>query len=74
MYDGQDHPVKSGGATSDESEVCKFAADGSRVITQKKGGTVTGELKSTVSPDGRTLTNVHSLPGGGEEILVFDRQ
>ncbi len=74
VYDGKEHPVQSEGAGSDESEMCKFAPDGSRVITQKKGGKPNGEIKSTVSSDGHTLTNVHTLPDGGQETLVFDKQ
>jgi hypothetical protein len=43
-----------------------------RKVTQKRDGKVVSEFTSTVSPDGKVMTNVRK--GGGDETLVFERQ
>ncbi len=58
---------------SDESELCKTADDGSRILTGKSGK-ITIEIRSSLSSYGCTLTHLRTHPGGGQETLVFDKQ
>jgi hypothetical protein len=72
IYDGKEHPstgvgFKQEGAT----EICELMPS-TRKLTQKRDGKVVSEVTSTVSPDGKVMTNVRK--GGGDETLVFERQ
>jgi len=53
------------------SEICERMSS-TRKVTQKRDGKVVSEFTSTVSPDGKVMTNVRK--GGGDETLVFERQ
>jgi len=73
ICDGKEHPsmgigFKQEGAT----EICELIGASTRRMTQKRDGKVVSELTSTVSADGKLMTNVRK--GGGEETLVFERQ
>jgi hypothetical protein len=72
ICDGKEHPstgvgFKQEGAT----EICEQMSS-TRKVTQKRDGKVVSEFTSTVSPDGKVMTNVRK--GGGDETLVFERQ
>jgi len=72
ICDGKEHPstgvgFKQEGAT----EICEQMSS-TRKVTQKRDGKVVSEFTSTVSSDGKVMTNVRK--GGGDETLVFERQ
>ena len=68
-YDGKEHPATGVGFKQEgASEIDQRLNESTRKITQKRDGKVRGEFTSTVSPDGKVMTNA------GESTLVFERQ
>src|ERR1700677_138626 len=75
IYDGEEHPptgvgFKQEGAT----EIDKLVDASTRNIIQKREGKITNEVTSTVSADGKTMTNKTHRANGSEDIQVFGRQ
>ena len=73
IFDGQEHPSRGMGFPAGESETCTIEGDGSRHVVQKVEGKVVLEYRSTVSPDGRTMTNLRKS-AMGEDVFVFEKQ
>ena len=72
IYDGKEHPVTGTGSKPEgTSEICELVNASTRKITRKTAG-ATSELTTTVSPDGKVMTNVWK--GALDETLVFERQ
>jgi len=75
-YDGKDYPV-TGSADSDAVAMTRIDLH-TRVLINKKAGTVVRILRGTVSPDGKTYTAVSvGIDAQGRafhNIGVFDKQ
>jgi hypothetical protein len=68
-YDGKEHPATGVGFKKEgASEIDQRVNESTRKITIMRDGKVTGGFTSTVSPDGKMMTNA------GDSVLVFDRQ
>jgi hypothetical protein len=73
IYDGKEHPIQGTGTSPNQSEICELNDRGERTIKMEQDGHVVTEIKSSISADGRTLTNTRSGTSG-LDIQVFDRQ
>ena len=72
--DGKEHPARGAGFKLEGATETVLRVDAStHQITDKRDGKVTGVLTSTISPDGKVMTN-HRTGSAGESTLVFDRQ
>ena len=74
-YDGKEHPATGVGFKQEGATEIDQRVDAStRHIVSKRDGKVRNELTSTVSSDGKTMTNTTRRADGSEDIEVFDRQ
>jgi hypothetical protein len=73
IFDGKEHTSQGKGVPPNQSEICERNDRGERTITVKQDGRVFMQIKSSVSADGRILTNLQS-GSWGQAVLVFDRQ
>jgi hypothetical protein len=72
--DGKEHPARGVGFKLVGATETVVRVDAStRQITGKRDGKVRGVISSTVSPDGKVMTN-RRTGSTGEEILVFEKQ
>jgi hypothetical protein len=73
ICDGKEYPSTGAGFKQEgATEICELMSSSTRKVTQKRDGKVVSEFTSTVSPDGKVMTNVRK--GGGDDTLVFERQ
>jgi hypothetical protein len=72
-YDGKEHPSTGVGAPSGAREICQQVNPSTRKVTQKRDGKLFSEFTSTISSDGKVMTN-RRITGNTEEILVFEKQ
>lgn len=75
QFDGKDYPAT--GSMWPAGWTCSVAKAGARTfnLTWKKDGKLMFQGVFTVSPDGRTLTDIESSPGTSEKVkAVYDRQ
>ena len=74
VNDGKEHPAAGVGFKQEgRTEISQQIIPSIRKITSKKDGNVIGEIISTLSPDGKVMTNRRTI-GTSEEMRVFDRQ
>jgi hypothetical protein len=73
VYDGQERPVPGDGLSPQGTEICEITAGGDRKITFKENGKVVEVLRSSVSKDGKTLTNTVTTDKG-QHVLIFEKQ
>ena len=73
IYDGQERPVPGDGFSPQGTEICEITAAGDRKITFKESGKVVEVLTSSVSKDGKTLTNTITTDKG-QLVLIFEKQ
>ena len=73
IYDGKEHPVTGVGITSGGTEICQQIDASTRKITQKRDRKVVSEITSTISADGKTLTNRRTT-GDVKDVRVFERR
>jgi hypothetical protein len=73
VYDGQERPVPGDGLSPQGTEICEITAAGDRKITFKENGKVVQVLTSSVSKDGKTLTNTFATDKG-PYVSVYDKQ
>jgi hypothetical protein len=73
VYDGQERPVPGDGLSPQGTETCEITAVGDRKITFKENGKVVEVLTSSVSKDGKTLTNTVTTDKG-PYVSVYDKQ
>lgn len=72
--DGKEHPASGVGFKQEgATEIEQIVSPSTRKITSKRDGKVRGVIESSVSADGKVMTN-HRTGGAGDEILVFERQ
>jgi hypothetical protein len=74
VYDGKEHPRTGVGLRQEgATEIAEQINATTLKVTQKKDGTVLAEITSTLSPDGKVITN-RRTNGKTEEVFVFERQ
>ncbi len=73
IYDGQERPVPGDGLSPQGTEICEITPAGDRKITFKENGKVVSVLTSSVSKDGKTLTNAVTTDKG-QHVSIFERQ
>jgi hypothetical protein len=73
VYDGQERPVPGDGLSPQGTEICEITPAGDRKITFKENGKVVEVLTSSVSKDGKTLTNTITTDKG-RLVLIFEKQ
>lgn len=73
ICDGKEHPLPALDSSKPATVTCEIGPNSSRKIVEKKSGKVIVEMTSTVSPDGRVLTNVWKYEDG-EVVFVFEKQ
>jgi hypothetical protein len=73
ICDGKEHPLPAIDASKPATAVCQIGPGSTRKIVERKSDKVIAEMTSTVSADGKVLTNVWKYEDG-EVVFVFDRQ
>jgi hypothetical protein len=73
VCDGKEHPLPAMDASKPATVTCEMGPNSSRKIVERKSGKVIVEMTSTLSADGKVLTNVWKYDDG-DVIFVFDRQ
>jgi hypothetical protein len=73
IYDGQERTVPGDGLAPQGTEICEITGPGDRKITFRKDGKVVEVLTSSVSKDGKTLTNTITTDKG-RYVSVYDKQ
>lgn len=73
--DGKEHPATGAGFKQEGATEIVEQVDASTLkVTQNRDGKVISEFTSTISPDGKTMTNIRHNPDGAESVLIFERQ
>jgi hypothetical protein len=73
VYDGQEHQLPGVDGAAGASEICSLTPPSTRKIIHKEKGAIVLTIDSSVSTDGKTMTNIRT-DAGGKDVLVFDRQ
>jgi hypothetical protein len=73
VYDGQEHKVQGGSGSLGASEICSLTPPSTRKLVHKENGAIVMTIDSSVSADGKTMTNIRT-DAGSKVVLVFDRQ
>jgi hypothetical protein len=73
VYDGQERPPIVDGKPAQGTNICEFTDTGDRKITMKRDGKVYEVLVSSISDEGKTLTN-RITTDKGQFVLVFEKQ
>jgi hypothetical protein len=73
VCDGREHAVPHVDPSKTSTVMCQFGSDSTRKIVEKDGDKVVAEMTSTVSSDGKVLTNVWKYEDG-EVVFVFEKQ
>jgi len=73
VCDGKDHSVPHVDPTKVSTTTCQAGPGSTRKVVEKENDKVVAEMTSTLSPDGKVLTNVWTYEDG-QVVFVFDRQ
>lgn len=73
ICDGKEHPSTRPGAAKGAVLVCQFGPGPTRTFVEKNNGKVVVETTSTLSEDGKVMTQIWKY-SDGEEVRVFERQ
>ena len=73
ICDGREHAVPHVDPSKTSTVLCQVGPDSTRKIVEKDGDKVVTEMTSTVSADGKILTNVWKYEDG-EVVFVFEKQ
>ena len=73
VCDGKEHPLPAMDSSKPATVTCEIGPGSTRKIVEKKNGKVIVEMTSTLSADGKVMTNVWKYEDG-EVVFVFDRQ
>jgi hypothetical protein len=73
ICDGKEHPSTRPGTAKGEVLICQFGPGPTRTFVEKNNGKVVGETTSTLSEDGKVMTQILKY-SDGEELRVFERQ
>ena len=73
IYDGKERHVPINGHMYKGTEISEFTETGGRKITMKEDGKVVEVLLSSVSKDGKTMTN-RETTDKGETVFVLEKE
>ena len=73
ICDGQEHAIPRVDTSKTATVMCQVGPDSTRKIVEKEGDKVIVEMTSTVSADGKILTNVWKY-NDGDVVFVFEKQ
>ncbi len=74
MIDGKQHPSTGKGfVQAGATDITQQVNEKVRKMTHNVNGKMGAEITSTISPDGKTMTNRRIGPGG-EAVLVYEKQ
>jgi hypothetical protein len=73
ICDGKEHAVPRVDSSKVSTVMCQLGPGSTRKIVEKESDKVIVEVTSTLSPDGKVLTNVWSY-NDGNVVFVFDKQ
>ena len=73
VCDGKEHAVARVDASKTSTVTCLLGPGSTRRIVEKEGDKVVVEMTSTVSADGKVLTNVWKYEDG-DVVFVFEKQ
>ena len=73
ICDGKEHPLPAMDSSKPAAVTCQIGPGSTRKIVETKSGKVIVEMTSSVSADGRVLTNVWKYDDG-DVVFVFDKQ
>ena len=73
VCDGKPHPLPAIDPSKPATAICQVGSDSTRKVVEKKNDKVIAEMTSTVSADGKILTNVWKYEDG-EVVFVFEKQ
>jgi hypothetical protein len=73
IYDGKERHVPINGNLYKGTEIAEFAEGGGRKITMKEDGKVVEVLVSSLSKDGKTMTNRETTEKG-ETVFVMEKE
>lgn len=73
ICDGKEHAVPHIDTKKVSTVMCQLGPDSARKIIEKDGDKIVVEMTSTLSTDGRVMTNVWKYEDG-EVVFVFDKQ
>jgi hypothetical protein len=73
IYDGKERPMPINGHLHKGTEIAEFTEGGGRKITMKEDGKVVETLVSSVSKDGKTMTN-RETTDKGETVFVMEKE
>jgi len=74
ICDGKEHPSPLSGAAKGAVLICQQGPGATRKFVERDNGKVVYEVTSTLSDDGKVMTNVWKYSNGEEDVLVFDKQ
>jgi hypothetical protein len=72
ILDGKEYPLTGEGVKEGDTQINQRVSESTRKIITKRNG-ITREITSTISADGKVMTNRRSSPDG-EEILIYEKQ
>lgn len=73
ICDGKEHPSTRAAAAKGAVLNCQIGPGPTRKLVEKADGKVVSEMTSTLSEDGKLMTNVFKYRDG-DETLVYERQ
>lgn len=73
VCDGKEHAVPRVDTSKTSTVMCQLGPSSMRRVVEKEGDKVVVEMTSTVSADGKVLTNVWKYEDG-EVVFVFEKQ
>ena len=73
VCDGRPHPLPALDASKPATAICQVGPGSTRRVVETKSDKVVAEMTSTVSADGKTLTNLWKYEDG-EVVFVFEKQ
>jgi len=73
VCDGKPHPLPALDTSKPATAICQLGPGSTRKIVETKSDKVVAEMTSTVSADGKLLTNVWKYEDG-EVVFVFEKQ
>jgi hypothetical protein len=73
ICDGKEHAVPHVDPSKVSTVMCQLGPGSTRRVVEKEGDKVVVEMTSTVSTDGKVLTNVWKYEDG-EVVFVFEKQ
>ena len=73
VCDGKEHAMPRVDTTKTSTVMCQLGPGSTRKVVEKEGDKVIVDMTSTVSADGKVLTNVWKYEDG-DVVFVFEKQ